>query len=76
MLWLHVEKQPAVKIAHHAYYTFWYVLPTMPMFLLMPWTIRKGFGFWPALGAGCVLTILSFATAALILRRFGIALMP
>lgn len=76
MIWLHVEKQSATKIANHAYYTFWYVLPTMPMFLLMPWMIRKGFGFLPALGTGCLLTILSFAAAALILKRFGIALLP
>jgi F0F1-type ATP synthase assembly protein I len=76
MIWLHVEKQPEMKIANHAYYTFWYVLPTMPMFLLMPWMIRKGIGFWPSLGAGCLLTLMSFALAALILRRFGIALMP
>ncbi|MGH7960006.1 MAG: DUF3147 family protein [Opitutaceae bacterium] len=60
MIWLHVEKQPEAKIANHAYYTFWYVLPTMPMFLLMPWMIKKAFGFWPAPGAGCVLTVVSF----------------
>lgn len=76
MIWLHLEKQPEAKIANHAYYTFWYVLPTLPMFLLMPWMIRKGFGFWPALGAGCVLTILCFTVAALLLKRFGIEMMP
>lgn len=76
MIWLQLEKQPELKIANHAYYTFWYVLPTMPMFLLMPWMMRKGFGFWPALGAGCVLTIACFALAAILLKRFGIELMP
>lgn len=74
MIWLHAEKQPAAKIANHAYYTFWYVIPTLPMFLLMPWMMRKGFGFWPALGAGCLLTLASFALAALVLRRFGVTL--
>ena len=76
MIWLHVEKQPGEKIANHAYYTFWYVLPTLPMFLLMPWMLRKGIGFWPALGAGCALTIGCFALAAVVLKRFGIGLMP
>jgi hypothetical protein len=76
MIWLQVEKQPGERIANHAYYTFWYVLPTMPMFLLMPWMMRKGIGFWPALGAGCLLTVLCFAFAALVLRRFEIRLMP
>ena len=76
MIWLHLEKQPETKIANHAAYTFWYVLPTMPMFLLMPWMMRKGFGFWPALGAGSVLTFVCFALAAILLKRFGIELMP
>ncbi|MGE4407087.1 DUF3147 family protein, partial [Pseudomonas sp.] len=33
MVWLYVERQPLEKIANHAWYTFWYVLPTLPMFL-------------------------------------------
>src|SRR5687767_4391220 len=74
MIWLQVEKQPTERIANHAYYTFWYVLPTLPMFLLMPWMMRKGFGFWPSVGAGCVLTFACFALAAVLLRRFSITL--
>jgi hypothetical protein len=76
MIWLHVEQQSGAKIANHAYYTFWYVLPTMPMFLLMPWMMNRGVGFWPSLLAGCALTIGCFAVAALVLKRFGIGLLP
>jgi hypothetical protein len=36
MIRLQLEKQDTAKIANHAYYTFWYVLPTLPMFLLLP----------------------------------------
>ena len=28
LFWLYAEKQPVEKIAHHAFYTFRYVLPT------------------------------------------------
>ena len=28
MIWLYVEQQPPEKISNHAWYTFWYVLPT------------------------------------------------
>ena len=34
LIWLYIEQQPVTKIANHAYYTFWYVIPTLPMFLL------------------------------------------
>ena|SRR5688572_3378388 len=76
MIWLYLENQGTGKIANHAYYTFWYVLPTMPMFLLMPWMLHRGAGFWPSLLAGCGLTVACFALAALVLKRWGISLLP
>jgi hypothetical protein len=36
LTWLYIEKQPTEKIANHAWYTFWYVVPTLPMFLAFP----------------------------------------
>lgn len=74
MVWLHVEKQPVGKIANHAYYTFWYVLPTLPMFLLLPWMLHRGHGFWISLGAGVVCTFVCFALTAMIMKRFGVML--
>jgi hypothetical protein len=76
MIWLQLEKQGTAKIANHAYYTFWYVLPTMPMFLLMPWMLHRGVSFWPTLLAGATLTVACFAGAALILKRWDISLLP
>ena len=36
MIWMQVEGQPASKIATHSSSTFWFVLPTLPMFLVLP----------------------------------------
>jgi hypothetical protein len=74
MIWLFVEKQPTAKIANHAWYTFWYVIPTLPMFLVFPSLINR-WGFWVALTASAVITIACFALFASVLRRFGIELM-
>ena len=63
LVWLHVEQQPAEKIANHAWYTFWYVVPTLPMFLAFPWMLGR-WGFWGALGAAAVLTVLCFVLTA------------
>ena len=73
MIWLYVEKQGSEKIANHAWYTFWYVLPTLPMFLAFPLLLPR-LGFWPTLLASVVITLLCFGLFALLLRRFGIAL--
>jgi len=74
LIWLYIEKQPEVKIANHAWYTFWYVVPTLPMFLLFPMLLPR-MGFWPTLLASVVITVLCFASFALVMRRFGVDLM-
>lgn len=76
MIWLHLEGQGTEKIANHAYYTFWYVLPTLPMFLLMPWLLNRGTPFWAALAWSAALTLAAFGLTALLVRRLGVDLMP
>jgi hypothetical protein len=73
LIWLYVEKQPEQKLANHAWYTFWYVLPTLPMFLVFPVLLPK-LGFWLSLAACVVLTVACFGALALALRQFGIEL--
>ena len=74
LVWLYIEKQPMEKIANHAWYTFWYVIPTLPMFLVFPALLSR-LGFWPTLGVCVVMTTILFGLFALLLRRFGIELL-
>jgi hypothetical protein len=73
LFWLYYENQPEEKIANHAYYTFWYVIPTLPMFVFFPWAI-KVFGFWITFILSIFLTIIIFFLYATILKKFGISL--
>ncbi len=74
LIWLYVEKQPMSKISNHAYYTFWYVIPTLPMFLLFPYLLPK-LDFWPTLLACIIFTVAIFYVYALVLKNFGIDLL-
>ncbi|QCI78821.1 DUF3147 family protein [Hankyongella ginsenosidimutans] len=74
MMWLWNDKPDAENMAIHAGATFWYVLPSLPMFLLIPAMLRQGAGFWVALGAGCALTIALYAAMTWIGPRFGLQL--
>ncbi|MDP1674141.1 MAG: DUF3147 family protein [Burkholderiales bacterium] len=74
LIWLYVEQQPPEKIANHAWYTFWYVIPTLPMFLVFPALLPR-LGFWPTLGACVLITVVCFGLFALLVRRFGIELL-
>ena len=74
LIWLYVEKQSDEKIANHAYYTFWYVIPTLPMFLLFPYLLPK-LGFWLTMGTSVVVTIICFGLLALVMKGFGVELL-
>jgi hypothetical protein len=74
VIWMYMENQSAEKIGNYVGYVFWYVLPTLPMFLLFPVLLEK-LGFWPTLGISAVITIVCFGIEVLVLRRFGIELL-
>jgi len=74
MIWLWRDTHDPQRMAAHVDATFWYVLPSMPMFLLMPALIRRGVGFWPALGAGCLLTVALYAVMVAVGPRLGLRL--
>ncbi len=74
LIWLYVEKQPPEKIANHAYYTFWYVLPTLPMFLVFPMLLSR-IGFWPTLGVCALISVVLFFGLAKLLLKFDIQLL-
>jgi uncharacterized membrane protein (GlpM family) len=73
LVWLHVERQPEAKLANHAWYTLWYVIPTLPMFAAFPWLLPR-LGFWLTLLASMLITIASFGLFAVLVKRFGIEL--
>lgn len=74
LIWLYVENQPEEKIANHAYYTFWYVIPTLPMFLLFPYLLPR-IGFWLTVGASIVVTVACFGLFAILMKHFGVELL-
>ena len=74
LIWLYVENQSSEKISNHAYYTFWYVLPTLPMFLIFPYLLKK-FGFWITLSLSMVITLIIFYIFAKVMKSFGVDLL-
>lgn len=61
-------------MADHLQATFWYVLPSLPMFLLMPAMLRAGAPFWLSLSAGCALTIALYVAMTWLAPRIAIQL--
>jgi hypothetical protein len=74
MLWLWRDTRDPVRLADHALATFWFVLPSLPMFVLIPLLLRRGCPFPLTLAAGCALTILLYVAMTWGLARAGVRL--
>jgi len=74
MIWLWRDKPDAMNMAAHSEGTFWFVLPSLPMFLLIPALLRNGYSFWLALALGCLLTIVLYSLMVWLGPRFGLRL--
>ncbi|MEM1138950.1 MAG: DUF3147 family protein [Pseudomonadota bacterium] len=74
MIWLWRDTGDTARIADHSAATFWYVLPSLPMFLVLPFLLRSGLHFFVALPAVIALTVVLYALMTVALLRFGIKL--
>jgi hypothetical protein len=74
MIWLWRDKPDAANMAAHAEATFWFVLPSLPMFLLIPAMLRAGYSFWLSLAVGCAMTIALYSLMVWVGPRLGLRL--
>lgn len=74
LIWLKAEGESNEKISNHAFYTFWYVIPTLPFFAILPF-IYVPLGFWWSLLIICPITVVSFRLFARLVSRWGIYLL-
>ena len=68
-VWIYFESKDKIKIADISHETFWYVMPTLPMFLLLSWMLKNDYNFYLSLAFCCVLTAMLFAVTQYLLTR-------
>jgi uncharacterized membrane protein (GlpM family) len=71
-IWLWRDTSDSERIAAQAEATFWYIFPSIPMFLALPAMLRNGVGFWAGLFISCVLTLALYSATMWVLPRIGI----
>jgi hypothetical protein len=74
MIWLWRDTRDVERLAAHAQATFWFVMPSLPMFLAIPALLRRGTPFWVALAAGCALTIVLYLAMTWVGPKLGLKL--
>jgi hypothetical protein len=73
-IWLYGETGDTAKIANLSSNIFWYVLPSLVLFIALPLLLARGLGFWPSLFAASALTFAAYTLMAAVLARFGVTL--
>jgi hypothetical protein len=73
-MWLWRDTGDSERIAALSQSAFWFFLPSMPMFLLLPALLRSGLGFWLALGLSCAVTLVLYALMFSLAPRLGVRL--
>jgi uncharacterized membrane protein (GlpM family) len=74
ILWIYTETRDLAKISAHCVGIFWYVLPSLPMFLLLPWFIQLKMPFGIAFVLSCVITIVLYLLMVKVLSFWHIAI--
>ena len=74
MIWLWRDTHDPVRMASHVEATFWFVIPSLPMMLLIPAMLRQGYSFWTSLAVGCAATLILYSLMAWFGPRLGLRL--
>ena len=71
MIWLWRDTGDEQRVAELSLGAFWFVLPSLPLFLIIPMLLRSGWTFWPAVLAACAVTIALYAGMFALSARLG-----
>lgn len=73
-LWVWRDSGDGEKIAQLSQSAFWFFLPSMPLFLVLPAMLRSGINFWIAFAVSIIGTAALYALMFFLAPRVGIRL--
>lgn len=74
MIWLYVDTKDVNKVIHLASSVFWFIVPSLALFLVLPMMLKHGLNFYLSLGVSLIITALCYVVMIWILNYFGIKL--
>ena len=49
MIWLWRDTDDSLRVAELSSSTFWFILPSLPLFVVLPMLLKSGMAFWAAM---------------------------
>jgi hypothetical protein len=74
MIWLFRDTHDPERVAELSVSTFWFFLPSVPLFVALPALIRSGVGFWVSMALCVAGTLALYAAWFWAAPRLGIKL--
>jgi hypothetical protein len=74
MIWLFRDTRDPERVAELSVSTFWFFLPSIPLFVALPLMIRSGVGYWTSMAVSVVGTLALYAAWFWAAPRLGIKL--
>ena len=74
LVWLYATERSGEKVAALSWSTFWFVLPSLLLFVVLPVLLRHGAPFFTALAISGAVTAGAYAAWPALLGRLGINL--
>jgi hypothetical protein len=74
MLWLWRDSGDTGRVADLASGTFWFILPSLPLFLMLPAMLRAGLGLWLSMAIAVTVTLALYALMFWAAPKLGLKL--
>jgi hypothetical protein len=74
IIWLWRDSRNPEQVAELTASTLWFILPSLPLFVVLPWLLRSGIAFWLAMAISVVGTLVLYACWFWAAPRIGIKL--
>jgi hypothetical protein len=73
-IWMYIDTKDIQKISSLSSGVFWMVIPSLLLFLLLPYLLKKQVNFWVALSISTSVMVLFYFLMIFVLKKFGIKL--
>ena len=73
-IWLYVDTRSVEKISALSYGIFWLVLPSLSLFIALPWLLKRTENFFLSLGGAIVVMLAVYFLMVVVLKRFDVEL--
>ena len=74
MLWLWRDSGDTARVADLAMGTFWFILPSLPLFVILPAMLRAGLGLWLSMAIAVAVTLALYALMFWAAPKLGLKL--